>query len=352
MDTLQYKCPNCGAELQYKADRQKFGCDYCLSEYTEEEIKTVCSEQENTDLSQNVDEAAEAEFTGGNLYVCNTCGAEIMSDQNTAATFCVYCHSPVILKGRLSGEYKPNCVLPFEIGKDKALEIFKEKMGKKKFIPSDFMASQTLEKMTGLYVPFWLAGCNVNASMSATGKHIKSWTSGNYRYCETREYAVERDARITFDGVPADGASKIEDSLMDAIEPFDYSKMKPFSMSYLSGFLADRYDVDKGAVFPRIREKVDKATRDILQSTIEGYSEVDVTGFRNNIMSTKWSYSLLPLWFMTYNYYGKTYEYAINGQTGNMAGIPPLSNKKLFALGAAIVLIGTVLAGLGGYLFS
>ena len=59
METIQYKCPNCGGELQYKADKQKFGCDYCLSEFTDEEIKQIFSETENTDLSQNVDETVE-----------------------------------------------------------------------------------------------------------------------------------------------------------------------------------------------------------------------------------------------------------------------------------------------------
>lgn len=347
MDTIQYKCPNCGGPLEYKADRQKFACDYCQSEYTDREVKQLFQSNENIDLSQNIDESSD-EFTSGNLYICDNCGAEIMADTETAATFCIYCHSPVMLKGRLSGEYRPKSVIPFKLGKEEALKIFKDTMGKKKFLPSDFLTQNTLDKMTGLYVPFWLADCKTDTSMNATGKKIRSWTSGSYSYTETKEYAVVRAASLSFEGVPADGASKIDDDLMDALEPFDYSEMKPFSMSYLSGFLADRYDVDKAGVFPRIREKVDTAGRSMIDESIQGYDSVIVSNFSSNIMKTDWNYALLPVWFMTYRYNGKLYEFAVNGQSGKMAGIPPLSVRKLFLFGLGLFILLAVIFGFGG----
>ena len=70
----------------------------------------------------------------------------------------------------------------------------------------------------------------------------RSWTSGNYRYTETKEYDVIRRADIVSKGIPADGESKIEDALMEAIEPFDYSKMVPFNIGYLQGFYSEKYD--------------------------------------------------------------------------------------------------------------
>lgn len=348
METIQYKCPNCNGPLEYRADIQKFGCEYCDSAFTKEEVRKICKENENADLSQNVDETVHDEFQSGNLYSCTSCGAEIMTDAETAATFCVYCHNPVILKGRLSGDYRPSKVLPFELDREKALQIFRSEMGKKKFTPSDFMKEQTLEKMSGLYVPFWLADCKTTASMSGTGKQVRSWTQGNYRYTETKEYAVERRASIVCRGVPADGASKIDDDLMDAAEPFDYSKMQDFSMSYLSGFLADRYDVDKGEVFPRIREKVETASKSLLNESVSGYTTFSPVSTDINISGTEWRYALLPVWFMTYKYKGKLYEFAVNGQSGRLAGNPPLSGRKLAVFGVLLGLAIAVLAGLGG----
>ena len=52
---------------------------------------------------------------------------------------------------------------------------------------------------------------------------------------------------------------------------------------------------------------------------------------------------------MSYMYRGKVYEFAINGQTGKLAGTPPLSKPKLALfsgiIGAAVALAGMVIGG-------
>ena len=197
--------------------------------------------------------------------------------------------------------------------------------------------------MTGLYVPFWVTNCDISAKFHAIGKKIRHWTSGDYRYTETQEYSIVRNAKIVTKGIPADGESKIEDVLMESIEPFDYNDLKDFSMSYFSGFFADKYDVDKAGVFPRIKERATIAGKKIIQKSIGSYSSVSVQNESYNINKTKWQYIMLPVWFMTYNYKDTIYEFAINGQTGKLAGTPPLDKKKLafhsILLGIVIMLI-------------
>ena len=172
MNTVQYKCPNCGGELKFDPGKQQFGCEYCRSLFSEAEIKQVCKENEETDLSRSPEELQqEQEFAEhSNLYECGSCGAQVVADDNTAAAFCYYCHNPVILKGRLSGEYKPGKVLPFKITKEEALHIFSGWCKKRWFLPRAFKEKQNLEKITGLYVPFWVADCNVHADLNAIGK--------------------------------------------------------------------------------------------------------------------------------------------------------------------------------------
>lgn len=182
--------------------------------------------------------------------------------------------------------------------------------------------------MTGLYVPFWVADCQVRADYRAIGKKIRRWSSGSYRYTETSEYSVERCADIIAKGIPADGESKIEDLLMESIEPYDYSALKDFSMAYFSGFYADKYDVDKAGVFPRIRERASEAGKSVIRESVGGYSVMNVQNESYNIAKTDWQYIMLPVWFMTYQYKGKMYEFAINGQTGKLAGTPPLDKRS------------------------
>ena len=161
-----------------------------------------------------------------------------------------------------------------------------------------------------------------------------------------------RKGKVCVDGIPADGESKIDDLLMEAIEPYDYKDLKDFSMSYLSGFFADKYDVDKAEVFPRIRQRAQLAGKNTTNSTIQGYNVVVPSVEQYNINSTKWQYMMLPVWFMTYKYKGEMYEFAINGQTGKIAGTPPLDKKKLrlfcACIGAAVSAVMILCTGLIG----
>lgn len=341
MEAVQYKCPNCGGELQFKPDKQAFGCDYCMSSFTEAEIKEVCSKTENS-IPDEAEIEVQKEFNEHtNIYHCASCGAEIISDENQTATFCYYCHEPVILSGRLSGDYKPGKVIGFKLSRESAVEAFKKWCGKRWFLPKDFNTTQQLEKMTGLYVPFWIADCDIKADYQAIGKQVRTWSSGNYRYTETKEYDVVRKAAIFTDGIPADGESKIDDLLMESIEPFNYDDAKDFSMSYLSGFFADKYDVDKASVFPRVKNRAEKAAKGVISESIKAYSSLNVRNEDYKILDTKWQYMMLPVWFMTYKYNGQMYSFAVNGQTGKLAGTPPLDKFKLRLFCATI---GVVLA--------
>ena len=347
MDSVEYKCPNCNADLKFDPATQKLSCEYCDSSFTVEEIRQICAAAENSIPADAV--SAQQEFESHtNLYHCKSCGAEIMADDQQTATFCYYCHNPVILSGKMTGAYKPNKVIGFKLTREQAESAFKEWVRKRRFVPDDFKSQQQIEKITGLYVPFWLADCNVDIDYQAEGRTSRSWRSGDYRYTETKIYSLVRQGNVVTKGIPADGESKIEDALMEAIEPYDYTALKDFSMSYLSGFFADKYDVDKKDVFPRIRQRATEACKQIIADSTKGYS-VSPRNEQLRFLSTDWSYMLLPVWFMSYNYNGQVYEFAINGQTGKLAGTPPLSKKKLAlfsaAIGLAVTVVGTILGG-------
>lgn len=345
LDAAEYKCPNCNADLKFDPLTQKLSCEYCMSSFTIEEIKQICAKAENSIPTEAQVQQMQDFEEHTNLFHCASCGADIMCDDQRTALFCYYCHNPVILAGKLTGKYKPSKVIGFKLTKELATDQFKSWIRKRMFVPSDFKSSQQLEKITGLYVPFWVADCEVDADFRAIGKKVKSWTSGSYRYTQTDEYSITRRGRIFTNGIPADGESKIDDALMEAIEPFDYKELRDFSMSYLSGFFADKYDVDKAEVFPRIRIRATTASKDVINNSVHGYTTVVPSVENYNIMNTEWQYMMLPVWFMTYKYQDNMFEFAINGQTGKLAGTPPLDKFKLKLFSAAVG-IGATFAAL------
>lgn len=346
---VTYKCPNCGGELVWNAEKQIFVCDWCNSDFTEEEAGGLKGEDAaEREKQREIDEQFASDT---DVYVCQSCGAEIFCDHNTAATFCYYCHNPVALKGRLSGSYRPEMIIPFQFSRRQAEAAFKAHCMKKWFLPFDFLSTSQLEKITGLYVPFWLADCDIDAYAIGEGNEVIHHTYGNQTEVITNVYRLDRAAKMSYLGIPADGSQKIEDSLMDAIEPFDYRLLRDFEMSYLSGYFCDKYDVDKIEVFNRIKSRVEKGAEQVLMDDMRRYDGLSVKSKNVRILNTKWHYMMLPVWFLTYKHHGKIYSFAMNGQTGKFAGRFPVSRLKIAIFAIIIgIITGLVAYGIGGSL--
>jgi DNA-directed RNA polymerase subunit RPC12/RpoP len=349
------KCPNCGAELRFSPEAQKMVCAYCMSEFSADEIKEAEKPIETDTPSAPVREPSEREIKHfedtAQMYVCDYCGAHIVSDGNTAATECYYCHNPVTLAGRLSGEYRPDRLIPFKISREEAEEIFRKTIQKKWFVPSAFKSARQLEKMVGLYTPFWLADCRANAAIHAEAKIVTTTSTSTHIITNTKIFECDRAGYMTFERIPADGSKKLDDDFMDSCEPFNYADMVDFNMSYLQGFFADKYDVGKADILERIKIRAGDAATGILKDDINGYTSVNVKTQNINLIRTDWQYVMLPLWFMTFSYKEKIYQFAVNGQTGKVAGLPPMSTIKYVLMLLCIFctpgLIGVILALLG-----
>ena len=134
MEAIEYKCPNCDADLKFDPESQKLSCEFCLSSFTEDELKKINEAYgETTPTEAEIQTQNEFE-EHTNLYHCASCGAQIMCDDKQTALFCYYCHNPVILSGKLTGEYKPSKIIAFKFNKDRALDTFRKWVQKRQDI--------------------------------------------------------------------------------------------------------------------------------------------------------------------------------------------------------------------------
>jgi hypothetical protein len=337
------KCNNCGGPLEFKAETQNWICDYCLSEFTEAEVQALLNNEQSQSqatmseatLQQKQEQDEEfAEKAAG--YSCQSCGAEIVTDDTLAATFCYYCHNPAIIPRRLEGEFRPEKVIPFMFNREKATEIFIKWCKKKPLLSKVFTTSSQLEKLSGVYVPFWLFDSDTMGAVNADATKVRSYTRGDIRYTETKYFHVVREGNAAFKDVPADGSKKMDDSLMEILEPYDYRELTDFSMSYLSGYLAEKYDMDQNDVYPRVSKILRNNMSTLLEDTIQGYSHVTIQTANVEINNVEATYVLLPVWMFTYQFKGKSYMFAMNGQTGKIAGRLPISFGRAFSWFGAI----------------
>ena len=345
--TTNYQCPACTGPLHFDSKTGKLTCDYCGSSYEVKDIEAQYARQQSAvDAAAEADTRkakaakkkdtdascwSEAEAAGLNSYSCPSCGAELVCDTETAATTCPYCGNPTVLGGKLSGKLKPEYILPFKLDRKAAIEQLTHYYKGKLLLPKAFRSQNHIEEIQGVYVPFWLYDAHANARGNYEGQLTESHREGDYIVTTTQFYDIVRNGTTDFVKVPVDGSSKMPDTHMDAIEPFDYSALVPFSTAYLPGFLADRYDEDEKTCFARAEKRMTQSTASALRSTITGYSEVHPIAENINIESPKAHYALLPVWMLHTKWKGKDFLFAMNGQTGRLIGDLPIDKGRLAA---------------------
>ncbi len=348
--TIAYKCPCCGAGLAFDPEKGKFACEFCLSEFDETELEAAGAGE-----AAAAEAAADADYCAHmNLYTCPSCGAEVVADETTAADFCYYCHNPVVLAGRLSGQMKPHKVVPFRIDKAEAERIFLRWCQKKWFLPGKFKSTTHASQIKGVYYPFWVTDADAKGSMRAGATRVRSWRLGDYRYTETSRYTIKRVGDIHFEDIVTCAFSDADKDMLEGILPYPSEELADFSMPYLSGFLAKKRDIERESLAAEVRERMEGYTRTLLSGTItEPYATVQVNDTQVEIKGSHWEYALLPIWILTYtDRGGKVYTFAINGCTGKLYGELPVSYPKLALLAGAVALPATaILTAIGGMLF-
>ena len=345
----EYKCPCCDGAIAFDAGLQKMKCPYCDTEF---EMETLAAYDEA--LQEQQDDTMEWETVpaqqleeGVRGYVCQSCGGEVLGDDQTAATACPYCGNPVVMMEQFSGVLKPDLVIPFKLDKKAAIEKLKKHYEGKRLLPRVFKDENHLQEIQGIYVPVWLFDAGAQADVRFKGTRVRAWSDSRYNYTQTSYFAVSRSGSLQFTRIPVDGSSKMDNTLMESLEPYDPSGAVDFQTAYLAGYLADKYDEDAEKCISRANERVKRSTEEAFAATADGYNSLIPEHSSVRLQQGKTRYALYPVWLLNTKWNGKTYTFAMNGQTGKFVGDLPMDkgiyNKWLYGLTA---LVGAVAFGI------
>lgn len=338
-----YKCPCCGGVVEFDTASQKPKCPYCDTEFELEDLKHYDEDLKKT-ADDNIkwedgsgDEWTEGDTEGLRVYICKTCAGEIIADDTTAASKCPYCGNPIIMKGQLAGDLKPDLVIPFKLDKKAAKAAYERHITGKRLLPKVFKDQNHIDEIKGVYVPFWLYDVDANANIRYRATKVRSYTTPTHNCVETRYFSVTRGGSVGFRNVPVDGSTKMADDLMESIEPFNFSEAVDFQTAYLSGYLADRYDVSVEDSRARANRRIKKSAEDVFRSTVSGYSSVIPEQSSVQCADGKSKYVLYPIWLLNTTWNGEKFTFAMNGQTGKFVGNLPVDKGAYFRY----LLIGT-----------
>ncbi len=348
MSVISYKCPNCDGELVFHPRTQKYRCEYCISAFSQEELNRM--QPETSKEKQEDVPSGKTRNQEGSVYSCPSCGAQVVTDKTTAASFCYYCHNPVVLSGRVSGEFMPHKIIPFAIDKEQATEKFLEYVHSKKFVPRAFFKKSQMEKITGVYFPYWLVDLDFEGTLQAEGKKVRVWREKDTEYTETKLYWVERRGDIHLEDITRNALTKANNKLSLGVLPYDMSRARDFQMGYLSGFLAEKRDIEQRDLETGVGKEAGEYGGKMLRDTVHGYDSLSVKKCTFDVRRQNWEYVFLPVWTVTYEGRdGKVYYYSMNGQNGKVCGELPVDYKKVFLFSGLIALIVFLLGLTGGY---
>ena len=333
LESVNYQCPACGGPLRYDGGKGKLVCDHCDSEFEVAQIEAMFATAE-AKAEERAAGAGAQTLDGG--YVCASCGAQLMTDGTVAVSRCPYCGNQTMQAATFTGDFKPDLVIPFKLDHKAAVAALDEHYKGKILLPREFKTGNHIDEVQGVYVPFWLYDTEAAGSAVFEATRSRTHYEGDDEVIETDHFTVERDGAMSFARVPVDGSTKMPDAHMDAIEPYDYEALVPFSVAYMPGFVANRYDEDADACRERAQKRIDSSVEQALQASVEGY---DTVSCESCDVEKKWAdpvYALMPVWMLGTTWEGQQFLFAMNGQTGRLVGDLPIDKKKRALIGLGV----------------
>ena len=339
MSTATYNCPCCVAPLAFSGESGKLECASCGNSYDLDAIQAMDAAEsaDQLEFAHRAETFDEGDAAQMQAFICKGCGAELMTEDTTTATECPYCGSPTILPDRIQGGVKPEKVIPFKVTKEDAQKQFEEYFKGKRLLPNLFLNSRNrIAEMRKLYVPYWLFDCDAQADIVYDAEKRSTERRGDWEITRTKYYLVRRSGRMGFDSIPVDGSEKLDDKITESLEPYDLSAAVPFQPAVLAGALADHADVDADVCEKRAVERVEMSVSQAMRDTVNGYSSVSERSRSIHSDNGTATPVLMPVWLITTEKEGKTYTFAINGQTGKLTCDVPADTKKSLLWGGDV----------------
>ncbi|SHI83019.1 replication restart DNA helicase PriA [Dethiosulfatibacter aminovorans DSM 17477] len=347
--TDKFPCPSCGGNMEFSPDEQKLQCPYC---------KTVVEiENEETDVREynlrDAEEKASHNWGGDKVVIkCSNCGGATVVDSSTKARFCSFCGSSHVVKTDESVGIKPETMIPFKVNREKGKKKFRSWINGKFFAPGELKKDQTLERLQGVYIPFFTYDSSSNTAYTAkrgthyytTHTRVVDGKTVTERVRHTRWTTVRGIYSNYFDDVLVNVSRHIDDDLVKRMGGYNLRRLLPYKAEYMSGFIAEKYSISLNDGWYKAKMDIDQSIDQGIRRQVGG-DEFRLLNKSTDYGEIKYKHVLLPMWMSAYKFKEKTYKFLVNGQTGNVSGEYPKSPLKI-----AGVILTFVLIGLLGYL--
>ena len=345
----QFPCKECGANLVFTPGTNALTCPYCG---TINEIERADEAVEELDFNRHFDQLASQQETEERLTIrCDTCGAETSLAENRTADRCPFCGAGIVAQATSRKLIKPRSLLSFRITHEQAGATFKQWIESRWFAPSELKQRAHREQINGVYIPCWTYDAQTTSPYTGergedywdtesytafeNGKHV----ARTRRVKKTRWWPASGTVHVPFDDVLVLASQSLPRGYAEALEPWDLDQLTPYRDEYLSGFVAESYQIGLPEGFEVAKSMMEPGIHSAIRRDIGGDHQ-RIHSVDTHYHNVTFKHALLPVWISAYRYHEKTYRFLVNARTGEVQGERPYSWVKI----TLTVLMGAILA--------
>lgn len=348
-----FKCPNCGATTAFDPRAGSVTCSNCGSVYALQALQVGRRANELEFTLDTLNSTPRGWGATRRDLHCEKCGATTSVAPTELATTCPFCGSNrVAARTAVPDAFRPRYLIPFKVERAQCVKLARAWLERGWMYPRDLVRVAYGAQFTGIYLSFWTFRAHVEGQWRAQvgyerteqyfdmdSKSFKTRRVIDWRWQEGR-------VMVPFDNQLATATTHIAPRLLRRLEPYDLDALVTYDPGYLAGWRAQSYEIGLETAWDAARMEMREKTRGAAFAQIES---PHVRNFSLNAAfnDEAWRLLLLPVYVTTYQFQGKAYQLVINGQTGRVAGDKPIAWLKVWALVAALVTPGLVLAGIG-----
>lgn len=356
-----FTCPQCGATTRYDISAGGVACEYCgyvkpVAPAGTEPVGRRAQEFEFT--LETLNQAEQGWGVARRELTCDNCGASLTLPESVITVTCPFCASnKVNVRTAAAEQLRPRFLVPFKVQPEAVRQRAQAWLGKGWLRPAELSSTAAVERLNGVYLPFWTFGAAITAAWKAQVGHERQerYYDSSSKTWHTRTVIDWRweDGQVTvkIEDLLVEGSSRISQVILKRLLPFNLNDLVAYAPDYLAGWQAQAYDV----TLPKAWEQGKEEMRE--QAKKACYEDIHSSHVRNFSMTAdfadeSWRYILLPVYLTAYRFQEKVYQVMANGQTGVVAGQKPVAWWKVWLAVALLLLpgLGVGLVGLIGLL--
>jgi DNA-directed RNA polymerase subunit RPC12/RpoP len=350
----QFPCAQCGARVEFAPGTDSLECPYCGHRTAIPDSGTAIEER---DLAAHaaLDLGAGAATEEVSSVQCGSCAALVEAPPSAEAFPCPYCGTSIVASAISQRLIKPQALLSFKIDRNRATDLFRTWIGKLWFAPDALKKLARVDgRLQGLYAPYWTydsdtvsrytgqRGDNYYVTKTRTVTRNGRRVQETYRDVQVRWRPAAGTVQREFDDMLVVGSASLPRDLAEALEPWDVGGLVPYADEYLSGFLAERYQIDVRQGWDRAQERMEAVIRQDVERDIGGdHQRINSLDTRHGQVTFK--HVLLPMWICSYRFQGKVFRFLVNARTGEVQGQRPWSWIKITLTALVVAAVVAIL---------